>query len=149
MWMHVCDVTSRFCWVVELSPLDSLFCDRFGASSRNDEFKGSAQTSYGCRMCVQSGALQWQRMSGDDGGRRSVSHHVTFEHAARQFVTHGNSHWLQSNDKICPASGPEDHFNLRMFFSTDLEVQKSFLPPDSNLWRMSAERTQCDNFQIQ
>jgi len=127
-WRHI-----PFCWIVEISPLDSLFCDRFGASSRNDGFKGSAQTSYGCRMCVQRGPLQWRRMSGDGGDCSSVSRHVTVEHAARQFVRHVPSHRLQSSDKMCPGSGAEDPFNLKIFFSIDLEAQKGFLSPDSNL----------------
>jgi hypothetical protein len=34
---------------------------------------------------------------------------------------------------MCPGSGPEDPFNLKMFFSIDLEAQKGFISPDSNL----------------
>jgi hypothetical protein len=50
---------------------------------------------------------------------------------------------------MCPGSGPEDHFNLKIFFSIDLKAQKGFLSSDFNLQSMSIERSQGDKFQSQ
>jgi len=50
---------------------------------------------------------------------------------------------------MCPGLGAEGPLDLQIFFSIDLEAQKGFLSPDSNLYRTSSERSRGENFQIQ